>query len=159
LVSLLGPGGTGKSRLAIHFGWQILSELPGGVWFCDLADAHSIEGVFAAVARGLDVVLNSADASRRIADALAKRGPCLVILDNFEQIVQHAPDTVGGWLQDCADVRFLVTTRERIRLDEEDVLAIDPLDPTSEGTELFGLRAAAHRPGFRGDDANRATVD
>lgn len=159
LVSLLGPGGTGKSRLAIHFGWQILSELPGGVWFCDLADAHSIEGVFAAVARGLDVVLNSADASRRIADALAKRGPCLVILDNFEQIVQHAPDTVGGWLQDCADVRFLVTTRERIRLDEEDVLAIDPLDPTSEGTELFGLRAAAHRPGFRVDDANRATVE
>jgi hypothetical protein len=53
LVSILGMGGTGKTRLATHFAWTWLGDYPGGVWFCDLAQARSLDGILFAVAQGL----------------------------------------------------------------------------------------------------------
>ena len=61
LVSVLGIGGSGKTRLATRYGWSWLGEFPGGVWFCDLAPARSLDGIASAVAQGLDVPLGRDD--------------------------------------------------------------------------------------------------
>ena len=61
LVSVLGIGGTGKTRLVTRFGWSSLGEFPGGAWFCDLSQARSLDGIVHAVAQGLDMPLGKDD--------------------------------------------------------------------------------------------------
>ena len=112
LVSVLGLGGTGKTRLVTRFGWSSLGEFPGGVWFCDLSEARSLDGILHAVAQGLDVPLGKDDPVIQLGHAIAGRGKCLVILDNFEQVARHAEETLGRWLNRASAARFLVTTRE-----------------------------------------------
>ena len=73
-----------------RFGWSWLGDFPGGVWFCDLAQARSVDGIVNAVAQGLDVPLGSDDPVVQLGHAIAGRGRCLVILDNFEQVARHA---------------------------------------------------------------------
>ena len=142
LVSLLAIGGCGKTRLATHFGWTRIDELPGGVWFCDLAAARSIEGVLHAVALGLDVPLGKDDPVAQLGHAIAGRGNCLVILDNFEQVVRYAEATLGRWLERAGDARFLVTSREVLGIGGEQVLALAPLEP-GDAEILFRRRAAS----------------
>ena len=142
LVSLLGIGGCGKTRLATHFGWAGIGELPGGVWFCELAPARTIEGVLNAVALGLDVPLGKDDPVVQLGHTIAGRGACLVILDNFEQVARHAEETLGRWLGRAPEARFLVTSREVLGISGEQALALAPL-PAPDGEELFVRRAAA----------------
>jgi predicted ATPase len=151
LVSLLGIGGTGKTRLALHYARSRLREWPGGVWFCDLSEARSQEGVLHAVGAALDLPLQ-ADPASQIGHALAERGRCLLILDNFEQVVAVAPATVGRWLDRAAGVRFLVTSRERLGLPGEQVLALDPLDDPA-AVALFLERARAVHPSVTAEPA------
>ncbi len=148
LVSVLGLGGTGKTRLVTRFGWDALGDYAGGVWFCDLAQARSPDGIVHAVAHGLDVTLGKDDPVTQIGQAIAGRRRCLVILDNFEQVARHAEDTLGKWLDRAADARFIVTTREVLGLPGEEVLALAPL-AASDATALFVRRAETAKPGFR----------
>jgi predicted ATPase/class 3 adenylate cyclase len=143
-VSLLGVGGCGKTRLATRFGWSWLGDYPGGVWFCDLAPARTLEGVVYAVAQGLEVPLGLEDPVVQLGHAIAGRGRCLLILDNFEQVARHAEDTLGRWLERAPDVHFLVTTREVLGISGEQVVALAPL-PYDEAERLFLRRAAAAR--------------
>jgi predicted ATPase/class 3 adenylate cyclase len=147
LVSLLGIGGTGKTRLAAHFGWQSLDRFPGGVWFCDVTQARTLDGILHAVAEGLDVPLGKDDAATQLGHAIAGRGQCLVIIDNFEQVARYAEETVGRWLNRASAACFLVTTREVLGLAGEQVVALAPLPP-ADGAELFMRRAEASKPGF-----------
>ena len=119
LVSILGMGGTGKTRLATRFGWTWLGDFPGGVWLCDLAQARSVDGIASAVALGLDVPLDKDDPVARLRTAIAGRGLCLVILENFEQVARHAEATLGRWLDVAPQASFLVTTREVLGLPGE----------------------------------------
>jgi predicted ATPase len=147
LVTLQGPGGMGKTRLAIRHAWHSLEEWPGGAWFCDLTEAQSPDGIVAAVARGLGLQLGQANPVAQIGYVIAGRGRCLLILDNFDQVVGHAPATVAPWLAASTDARLLVTSRESLGLPEEVVKVIDPLD-SEPGIELFVERARTHRTGF-----------
>ncbi|HEY9065182.1 MAG TPA: tetratricopeptide repeat protein [Burkholderiaceae bacterium] len=146
LISLLGIGGTGKTRLAQRFGWTWLGDFPGGVWFCDLTQARGLEGLVHAVAQGLDVPLGGGDPVGQLGDAIAGRGECLVILDNFEQLVAHAEATLGRWLDRANQARFLVTTREVLGIVGEVLLTLAPLD-ASEAASLFIQRAEAVQSG------------
>ncbi len=143
-VSLLGVGGSGKTRLATRFGWSWLGDYPGGVWFCDLAPARTLEGVVHAVAQGLEVPLGVEDPVVQLGHAIAGRGRCLLILDNFEQVARYAEDTLGRWLQRAPEAHFLVTTREVLGISGEQVVALAPL-PYDEAERLFLRRAAAAR--------------
>jgi predicted ATPase/class 3 adenylate cyclase len=157
LVSLLGIGGCGKTRLATRFGWTWMGEHPGGVWFCDLAPARSVEGIYSAVAQGLQVPLGGEDPLLQLGHAIAGRGRCLVILDNFEQVARHAEATLGRWLERAAQARFLVTTREVLGIAGEETLALAPL-PADDAQALFLRRAAATRADFRPTPEDEAAI-
>ena len=158
LLTVLGPAGTGKTRLARRYGSTALGDFAGGVFFCDLSEARSLDGVFFVVAGALEVPLGKSDPQVQLGHAIAARGRVLLILDNFEQLVAQAPACIGRWLDRAPDAAFIVTSRERLHLPGEDVMALAPLALDVEGVELFALRARAHRPDFALTDANRALV-
>jgi predicted ATPase/class 3 adenylate cyclase/Tfp pilus assembly protein PilF len=157
LVSVLGPGGTGKTRLATRFGWHWLGDFPGGVWFCDLSQARNLDGIARAVAQGLEISLSQGDPVTQLGNAIAGRDACLVILDNFEQVARFARDTLGHWLDRAADAHFLVTTREVLGLVGEEVLALAPLLPGDAAT-LFLQRAEAAKPDFLPNAEDQAAI-
>jgi predicted ATPase len=140
-LTLLGIGGLGKTRLALHYAHQQLRAWPGGVWFCDLADAHDLDGVVRAVAAALGVPLGRFPVAQ-LGHAIAGRGRCLVILDNFEQVTAVAQETVGRWLDAAPEARLLVTSRERLGLPGETVLVLTPLEEDA-AVALFTARSMA----------------
>jgi predicted ATPase len=158
LVTLLGSGGTGKTRLVRRYGWIHLGNWPGGVYFCDLSDARSREGIFFAVAAALEVPLGTGEPALQLGHAIAGRGRCLIILDNFEQVAQHAIDTLDPWLDRAAEAVFAVTSRERLHLRGEDIFPVEPLPLENDALELFAARARAQRPEFAVSDANRDSI-
>ncbi len=156
-MTILGAGGSGKTRLARRYGWTSLDRWSGGVWFCDLSEAGDADGIVHAVATGLDVPLGKGDPIVQLGHAIAGRGRALIILDNFEQVREHAEATLGQWIARARETSFLVTSRERLQLEGETVLDLDPLDPETEGIELFAERARAQVAGFA-LGANRGVV-
>ena len=158
LVTVLGAGGTGKTRFVRRYARDWLGDWPGGVCFCDLSEARSLEGVFGAVAMALEVPLATAEPGVRIGDAIAARGRCLVVLDNFEQVVSHAPATLGRWIEAAPAATFIVTSRERLRLAGEEVFPLEPLTLDDEAIELFVARAHSHLPSFALTDDNRDAI-
>lgn len=159
LVTVLGLAGIGKTRLACRYGLTMLGEWTGGVYFCDLSDARSADGVHFAVAFALGVPLGSGDPATQLGHAIAARGRCLLVLDNFEQVVSHAAATLQRWFERARDAAFVVTSRERLRLPGEEVLPIEPLPLADDAVALFVARARAQRPDFALGGANRAAVD
>jgi len=167
LVTLAGPPGAGKTRLALEYARTRLDELSesgcGGVWFCDIGEARSEGGVCRAVARALEVGLTSeavaAQSVSRMAAAIAARGPMLLILDNFEHVARSAADVILPWLQQAAEVELLVTSRVRLAIQGEAMFEVGPLLLPAEGpsqeaglttdaVELLVQRARAVRHDF-----------
>jgi predicted ATPase/class 3 adenylate cyclase/Tfp pilus assembly protein PilF len=147
LVSVLGMGGTGKTRFVARFAWSWLGEYPGGVWFCDLSQARTVDGIHVAVSQGLDVPLGKTDPVVQLGRAIAGRGRCLVVLDNFEQVARHAEETLGHWLDRAPLAQFIVTTREVLGIVGEETLALVPL-PGADAAALFLRRAESARQGY-----------
>jgi predicted ATPase/DNA-binding winged helix-turn-helix (wHTH) protein/Tfp pilus assembly protein PilF len=148
LITLTGTGGSGKTRLARRYGLKSLEDWPGGVYFCDLSEARSQDGICFAVASALGLQLAGEDPAALLGHAIAGRGRCLLILDNFEQVSALASTTVGRWLERAALAAFLVTSRERLHIAAETVFPLEPLPLDPDGIELFRVRAQAQRPEF-----------
>lgn len=140
LVSLLGPGGTGKTRVALRHARAWRGEFPGGAWWCDLSAARSLDGLLHAVAQGLELPLGKGAPVPQIGQALASRGRALVVLDNFEQVVTHAEATLGAWLDQAPDTCFLVTSRERLQVRGELCVWLEPMGD-DEALRMFHARA------------------
>jgi predicted ATPase/class 3 adenylate cyclase/Tfp pilus assembly protein PilF len=146
LVVLHGPGGVGKTRLALRHAWGWLGGYPGGVYFCDLASAASADGLLHAVGRAFGMPLGSEPVAE-LAGVIAGHGDCLVVLDNFEQIVALAPATLGHWLDAAPTARFLVTSRDGMGLAGEQRVEVEPLAEAPAIT-LFHDRALAVDPNY-----------
>ncbi len=163
LITLVGPGGAGKTRLATRLGASLLADAQSpvrSVWFCDLAEARSPAGLLAALSAMLNVPLMSGSSEQaaveQIAHALAARQPLLLILDNFEQLVAHAASTVGVWHARALGVTILLTSRSRVRLEGEAQFEVGPLSE-ADGLALFEARARKVSPSFRVSDDELAT--
>ena len=157
-LTVLGSGGTGKTRLVRRYSLAWLGDWPGGVYFCDLSEARSLDGIHYAVAFALGVQLGKGDPTVQLGHAIAGRGRCLVVLDNFEQLLAHADATLGRWLDRAVEAAFVVTSRERLHLPGEEVLVVEPLPLATDAIELFTSRAKAQRADFELGPANRAAV-
>lgn len=151
LVTVLGVGGTGKTRLVTRFAWTWLGDYPGGAWFCDLAEARDIDGVAQAVARALDVPLAGGDVIGQLGHAIGSLGRCLLLLDNFEQVARFARATIGAWLDRAPEAQFVVTAREVLGVPGEAVVALAPLE-VAEAVQLFEVRARQAHQGVNLDD-------
>ena len=172
LITVFGPGGTGKTRTAVALCEQLLDEYAGlgGVWLCELASVRDLQGVCETIARTLGIPPAAAgsdeESVRRLGAAMADRGPMLLLLDNFEQLVELASSTIAVWLAEAPELRLVVTSREHLRLRGELRFELSPLalpapgQPAteSEAVELFVERIRELDPGFSLDDTTTALV-
>ena len=155
-IVLIGPAGSGKTRLALHASWRSRELWTGGTWFTDLSEARSVEGMCAALAACFGIPLGKGDAVERLGQTIRGREKCLVVLDGFEGLTAYAPDTLRIWSEAAPDASFIVTSRERLSLGCDE-LQVEPLDEES-GAALFTERARAHRPGYAPTEADHAAV-
>jgi predicted ATPase/serine/threonine protein kinase/tetratricopeptide (TPR) repeat protein len=161
LITVKGTGGAGKTRLARRFARRSLDGALGGAWFVDLTESRTAMSIVHAVAQALSVPLSSdwelSGMVSRVGHAIAARGSMVVVLDNFEQILDQAPETVGVWLIMAPEAIFVVTTRERLRIGGEQVLDLEPL-PESDGIHLFQMRAQAVGARWEDSPENRLAL-
>jgi predicted ATPase/DNA-binding SARP family transcriptional activator len=161
LVTLLGPGGAGKTRLAREAGARWLERVADGVWLVELAPVSDPSEMVPAVlgALGLrEATLPERTAPtppreglERLLDVLADR-EAILVLDNCEHLIAGAAQLAATLLGACPRLRIVATSREALAIEGESLVAVPPLDE-SPAVELFGDRAAAARPGFVVDDA------
>jgi len=144
LVTLLGPPGVGKTRLA-H---ELVAKRSDAV-FCDLTEARTAEAMTLLVARAIDLPPTVEPTPAAVADQLRK-GTTLVVLDNFEQLAAVAAPVVSLWVDPRDAHRILVTSRHRLAVPVEHVVELEPLGG-ADGRALFVDRALAH--GFTPDAA------
>ncbi len=171
LVTLIGPGGTGKTRLALQTAAELIDHFKDGVYFVDLAPFREPESVLAAIARTIGVKETS---DRPLLDELKEQlqaQTMLLLLDNFEQVTAAAP-LVGELLQACPRLKLLVTSREALQVRGEHIFPVPPLalpeadlkQPSVEqltryeAIQLFIDRAQVVKPDFKLTDENVAAV-
>lgn len=148
LVTLHGPAGVGKSRLALEFGLTRLDDYSeGGVWLVELASATSLEAVCFELARVLGVPLLSAgsegDPVEQVSHALAARGTALIILDAVEHVSSVVVQALDRWLELAPAASFLVSSRDRLGLDGEVLYEVYPLSTEVAGADVETLSVAA----------------
>ena len=158
LVTLIGPPGVGKSRLALEAARALEHDFAGGVWFVELARAGRPADVARVVARSLDArgPTPSRDPLARVVQRLGQAN-VLLVLDGCEPVVEEAGRVAAGVLAECPGVRVLATSREVLHLEGEARLVVAPLAlpaagassgqlAASESVRLFLERARAARP-------------
>jgi predicted ATPase len=136
LVTLTGPGGSGKTRLALQAAADAVEEFEQGVWWVPLQALRDPALVEPAVAQALG-------ASGGLAEHIRQKR-LLVLLDNFEQVVEAA-GAIAALVATAPNVRVLVTSREPLDVPAERTYPIDPL-PREDAVELFRRRAAVAEP-------------
>jgi predicted ATPase/DNA-binding SARP family transcriptional activator len=169
LLTLTGPGGTGKTRLAIELAAAAAGNFPDGVTFVPLAPVSDPGLVGESIVQALGL---SHDGRRPVDDVLVEylaSKQTLLLLDNFEHLTSGAP-SLGRLLDTAPKLRILVTSRTMLRLYGEQQLPVPPLPLPARGTvtasmasaspavRLFVERARQVSPGFALDDRNAASV-
>ncbi|MFJ7070681.1 ATP-binding protein [Streptomyces sp. NPDC101115] len=157
LVTLTGPGGSGKTRLAEQAALQAVGP---AAWIAELAPLDDPDAVPGAVLSALrlretnlinrDGVPLQDDPTAHLVEHLARR-PLLLVLDNCEHVVGAAAALAETLLTRCPDLRILATSREPLGVPGEAVRPVEPLPPTP-AHRLFAERARAVRPAFRPED-------
>ncbi len=171
LLTLLGPGGTGKTRLALQVGNDLLEQFPKGVWLVELAPLSDSGLVIQTVA----TVFNVREAAGRpLLDSLIdylKPRELLLVLDNCEHLIESSANLAGALLRGCPQLRIMATSREPLGVAGEAAYRVPPLsrpDPAKaitadqlgqfEAAQLFIERALASNPQFTVSDRNAPAV-
>jgi predicted ATPase/class 3 adenylate cyclase len=173
LLTLVGPGGVGKTRLASQVGAELLDDYADGVWLVELATLTDADLVPSETALALNVRLAS---DRSLTDSIVhalSRKRALLILDNCEHLVDAVAKLVRTLLQSCPNVSIITTSREGLGIAGEDVVRVASLSLPAKGEELtaeaaphfgavalFADRALMANKSFHfGDDNVAAVVD
>ena len=171
ILTLTGPGGTGKTRLSLQVAAEVGDQFPDGVFFVDLAPVSDVEVVPSQILSSLGLQASASDQSPAVSllDHLRAKS-LLLVLDNFEQVLAAAP-LVADLVRASSDSKFLVTSRAPLQITGEQEMPIPPLpmaDPDRIGDldellhvgaiSLFAERAVAVRPDFEVTMENAQSV-
>lgn len=169
LVTLLGAGGSGKTRLALQVAAEATDDFPDGVWFVPLSEVHTPDQIRRAIASALsadedEVTLHSADPVA----ILGEDPTLLLVMDNAEHAVREIASVADEILRRYSGVRMLATSREPLRVEGELTYRLQPLSlpdldappsySSSESVQLFVDRASHRQPGFQLRPANALAV-
>ena len=151
MLTLVGPGGIGKTRLALEVADSLTPDFQDGVSFVDLTRVGRPELVIVAIAQALGLHTEIArEPQRAVLTALAGR-QLLVVLDNCEHLIHACVDVVGCVLRGCPGVCVLSTSREPLGVEGEMLWRVGPLGE-ADGVRLFVDRAVAQRADFQDPD-------
>jgi predicted ATPase/DNA-binding SARP family transcriptional activator len=171
LVTLTGPGGSGKTRLSIEVAQRMADDCPGGVWFVPLSDLRDAERIPDLIAQALGIPASATampmeQVTARLTDVQA---PTLLVLDNFEQLAEDGAVAVHDLLMRVPTVKCLVSSRQRLPLGAQREFPVLPLPLPEQGAapqelmgspsvQLFVNRAQAARPDFQLRDQNAEAI-
>jgi predicted ATPase/DNA-binding SARP family transcriptional activator len=166
LLTLTGPGGTGKTRASVEIG-DSMSREGWAPWFVDLASLREDSLVEDAVLRSLGVTARGEEGVAA-ATTVMRLHSSLILLDNCEQVREGAGATVLRLVSEVPELRIIATSREPLGIEGEVTLRVPPLELpldaseeqalTNEAVRLFNDRAAAASPGFQVDSGNLGAV-
>ena len=150
IVTLAGPGGSGKTRLALAVASDVRDRFPNGVWFVDLAAVRDAALVEPAIAVALGIPETPALSAAEALHAHLRERTVLLVLDNVEQLLPEAAGILARLVRGAPGVRLLVTSRELLRVTGERGHAVPPLDidaavvavPRPGSSATLGLRPA-----------------
>ncbi len=170
LLTLTGPGGTGKTRLGLQVAAEISDLFPDGVYFVNLAPISDPELVVPTLAQSLDVKERAGQPLLELLKASLHWKHLLLLLDNFEQVVNAAVQ-VADLLAACPNLKVMVTSRRTLHIQGEQEFSVPPLavpDPKRlpdlvalsqyEAVALYIKRAQAVKPEFQVTNANAPAV-
>jgi predicted ATPase/class 3 adenylate cyclase len=170
LVTLVGPGGVGKTRLAIAAATRLAADFADGAHFVALAFVFELRELASAMARALAVPIREGEAADSAVLRFLADRHLLLVLDNFEQLVEAAA-LVGELLPACSGLNVMVTSREPTRLAAERLFVVRPLEVPDasvrpspieleryDAVAMFVDRAGARDPDFALDEANAPHV-
>src|SRR5262245_48022195 len=169
VVTLTGPGGVGKTRLALQVAGQVAGRFADGAWLCELAPVRDPGGVDDAVAAVFSVAARAGQSTREALVESLRGKQLLRVLDNCEHLIEGAAALAGALARSCERLVILATSREALGIDGERVVPVPPLATPAAGADLaavtdaeavrlFAERAAAVKPGFAVTAANAAAV-
>jgi predicted ATPase/DNA-binding winged helix-turn-helix (wHTH) protein len=157
LLTLVGPGGAGKTRLALAVAAAVNEHFTAGVQFVGLGAISDPDLVGSAIIKALDVQQAAGrTAPQTIAAELRDSGPFLLVLDNFEQLLSAAT-LIAELLETCPSIKVLITSRACLRIYGEQEFPVAPLAQDS-AMELFVQRAKAVRPSFAVTPENEVPI-
>jgi predicted ATPase/DNA-binding XRE family transcriptional regulator len=146
LLTLVGPGGVGKTRLGLAAAHAEQKNFGDGTIFVPLAAIDDADGLVLAIARVFNQPLTGAEPTERQLQRLLHAREMLLVLDNFEQLVADAP-MLTNWLAGASGLKLLVTSRERLNLAEEWLYPVSGFSP-AQAVHLFGQTAQRVNPQF-----------
>ena len=171
LVTLAGPAGVGKTRLAIQVASEVSDRFADGVRFVALGSVMDVDLVVPTIARDLGVWETSSEAVTDLLIGALRSKELLLVLDNLEQVIGAGPSALSEVLSGCPRLRMLVTSRALLRISGEHAYPVPPMAvpdlgrlPSTaeleriESVRLFVQRASAARAGFALDEGNAESI-
>ena len=160
IVTVLGPGGVGKTSIAVSVAQGAIENFPGGVWLCELAPMRSDDDVVDCIAGVLDGSAGSTSGLDEVVKRLQGQ-PTLLILDNCEHVIEGAADAAEALSRHVPNLTVFATSRESLGLSGETVCRLDGLafdGPDSDAAKFFIERASSIGD-FQDDAASRLEVE
>ena len=171
LLTLIGPGGVGKTRLAFRLASELADTMPDGVWLVELAALHDARFVAQAVAAALDIRQEPGERLRVTLQHVLRDRELLLVLDNCEHLVAACADIASDLLRGCPQLRILATSREPLGVVGETTWRVPSMElpdasarsgadeiAASEAARLFAERCRMVVPDFVVTDRNAAGV-
>ncbi len=158
LVTIAGPGGVGKTRVALACAVDVIDHVDDGMWFVNLAPLSDPAHLVSTVLTALGVHHGGENDELQTLTTYLKNRELLLILDNCEHLVEQAARMIAAIRECCPHVTILATSREVLHLQGERVYRLPPLEP-SDCVRLFAQRAALALPQFALTAENTPTVE
>ncbi len=157
LLTLIGPGGTGKTRLSVQIGSEQISNFKDGVWMVELAPISDTANIVSAIASVFDVrEVQNIPLIQLLLDYLRAKEH-LLILDNCEHLVEASAQIADQLLHTCPDLKIIASSREALGIDGETIYRVPSLKD-DESTRLFVERATKAEPRFHLTDENASSI-